>query len=342
MDLAEFKSRIKSGNPSGWYIFSGEEDYLKKYYMSSLRSLIVGEDAFAPFNHVVFDAADIDFAAVAEAIKSPPMMAEYKLIEWRFANLNALKDGERAALESLFELKEEYPFAVFAIMTTADGFDEGTPKRPSRLAAKLSVGFEILSFQKSTESQLFSWLKKHFDAEGVGVSLDVLKALLFRSGRSMEILNNEVYKLCFYAKANGKDTVSVADVESIASPTTDSDAVALSNAVLERSQERAFTALFDLKARRVEPPVAVAMLERTYSELASVSLLLDEGRGAADIESILHLHAFKAKLYIGAAKKIGSSRLGEALAELCRIDAASKSGGISGYGAIEIFITKYV
>lgn len=342
MELAEFKSRLKSGNPAGWYIFSGEEDYLKKYYMSQLRELVLDNDAFLAFNHTVFDAADIDFAAVAEAIKSPPMMAEYKLIEWRFANLNALKDGERAALESLFELKEDYPFAIFSIMTTSDGFDEGTPKRPSRLATRLSAGFEILSFQRSTDSQLFSWLKKHFDAEGITVTLDVLKALLFRSGRSMEILNNEVYKLCFYAKASGRGAVSVSDVENIASPTTDSDAFALSNAVLDGSQSRAFAALFDLKARRVEPPVAVAMLERTYSELASVSLLLDEGRGAADIESILKLHSFKAKLYIGAAKKLGSKKLGEALAELRRIDAASKSGGISGYGAIEIFITKHI
>ena len=115
MDLAEFKSRIKSGNPSGWYIFSGEEDYLKKYYMSQLRDLVLEDGAFLAFNHAVFDAADIDFAAVSEAIKSPPMMAEYKLIEWRFTNLNSLKDGERAALESLFELKEDYPFAIFSI-----------------------------------------------------------------------------------------------------------------------------------------------------------------------------------------------------------------------------------
>ena len=32
--------------------------------------------------------------------------------------------------------------------------------------------------------------------------------------------------------------------------------------------------------------------------------------------------------------------LSEALAELCRLDASSKSGGISGYGAVEIFITQ--
>lgn len=340
MDIGELKSRLKAGKPWGWYIFSGEEDYLKKYYMNELRSAILTDEVFEPFNHVAFDGADFDFASAREAIKSPPMMSDYKLIEWKFANLDGLKEGERTALEDLFSLKEEYPCAVFAIMTTSDGFDAGTAKKPSRLAARLGTGFDIINFSKSTDSQLLSWLKKHFDAEGVGVDLATLNALLFRSGRSMEILNNEVIKLCCYAKANGRSSVGAADVLEIATPTVECDAFALSNAVLEKNAERAFLALTDLRQRRVEPSAVLAMLERVYSELTSVAMLLDEGKGASDIESILKFHPFKTKLYIGAAKKTGSKRLAEALSELCRIDAASKSGGLSGYGAIEMFITQ--
>lgn len=342
MDLNEFKSRLKSGNLSGWYIICGEEDYLKKYYMNELRALIVADEVFAPFNHVAFDGADIDFSAVAEAIKSPPMMSDYKLIEWKFANLDGMKEGERGALEALFELKDEYPYAIFAIMPSSDGFDAGTQKKPSRLAARLEKGFDIINFSKSTDAQLLAWLKKHFDAEGVLVDISSLNALLFRSGRSMEVLNNEVIKLCCYVKAGGRDRVTPGDVEAVASPTVECDAFALSNAVLEKNTEKAFVALTDLKQRRVEPQAVIAMLERTYSELTSVALLLDEGKGASDIESILKFHPFKAKLYIGAAKKFGTKRLSESLSELCRADAASKSGGISGYGSVEMFITRHL
>lgn len=339
MEINELKSRLKSGELSGWYIFSGEEDYLKKYYLSQLRCAIVTDEVFSTFNHVVYDGQEIDFASVAEDIKSPPMMSDYKLIEWRYANLDALKESEKSVLFSLMELKDEYPCAIFAIMTSVEGFDAGTAKRPSKLATRLGEGFGILNFQKSTDSQLLSWLKKHFDAEGVGVDLPTLNALLFRSGRSMEVLNNEVSKLCAYAKANGASSVTATEVELIASPTAECDAFALSNAVIEKNVERAFVALADLKQRRVEPAVIVSMLERTYSELSSVALLLDEGRGVSDIESIMKFHPFKAKLYIGAAKKTGSKRLAESLAQLRRLDASSKSGGLSGYGAIEIFIT---
>lgn len=339
MEINELKSRLKSGEVAGWYILCGEEDYLKKYYINQIRDSIVTDPVFSTFNYVAYDGADVDFASVAEAIKSPPMMADYKFIEWRFANIDSMKEGDMRALESLFELKSEYPCAVFAIMTTSDGFDAGTVKKPSRLAARLAKAFDILNFPKSTDSQLLSWLKKHFDAEGISVDLNTLNALLFRSGRSMEILNNEVMKLCCYAKANGKTGVGASDVEEIASPTIECDAFALSNAVLEKNVERAFFALSDLKARRVEPPIVVAMLERAYSELTSVALILDEGGGIAEVESVLKFHPFKAKLYVNAAKKVGSKRLARSLSELCQLDASSKSGGLSGYGAIEMFIT---
>lgn len=340
MDITEFRAGLKNGKISGWYIFCGEEDYLKKYYMNELRLVTAPDDAFSLFNYVSFEGVDIDFGAVAEAIKSPPMMSEYKLIEWKFAPIDTLKESEKSALFELFSLKEEYPYAIFSIMATADGFDAGTAKRASRMAARLSEAFEILNFPKSTDSQLLSWLKKHFDAEGISVDLAALNSLLFRSGRSMEVLNGEVLKLCCYAKANGISAITSSEVELIASPTVECDAFALSNAVLEKNVERAFLALTDLKQRRVDPQVIISMLERTYSDLSSVAFLLDEGNGASEIESILKFHPFKTKLYINSAKKIGSKKLASTLAQLCRIDAASKSGGIYGYGAIEMFITQ--
>ncbi len=340
MDILEFKNRIKTGELSGWYIFSGEEDYLKKYYLKELKERVLTDETFAPFNYSSYDGEEVDFSAIREAIKSPPMMSDYKLIEWKFANLDALKESEKEALSELFDLKNEYQSSIFVITTTSDGFDVGTPKKPSKLATRLSKGFDILNFPKSTDSQLLAWLKKHFEAERISVDAATLSELLLRAGHSMDVLNSEVKKLCCYAKANGKNQVNCNDVSEITSPSVECDAFALSNAVTQKNAEMALVAMRDLKQRKVEPQVILAMLERVYSDLTSVALLIDEGRGAADVESIMKLHPFKAKLYINSAKKMGSARLSECLSELCEIDAASKSGGSSGYGPIEMFITK--
>ncbi len=342
MEINEFKSRIKSGSSAGWYIFSGEEDYLKKHYLSELRKSVITDDAFALFNHVVYDGNNVDFSAISEAVKSPPMMSEYKLIEWKFADLDKLREGEKSALLSLIDLKNEYPYTVFAIMTTADGLELGTQKRPAKFAKALSEGFDILSFSKSTDAQLYGWLKKHFDAEEVTVTMPTLERMIFRVGHSMEILNEEVIKLASYVKANGRREITPEDVEEVTSSTIECDAFALSNAINEKNIQKAFSALMDFKLRRVEPIIIIGMLERTYAELMSVSLLLAEGAGASDIESTLKLHPYKTKIAINTAKRLGKEKISTALSSIRHIDAASKSGGIGGYGAIEMFITQNI
>ena len=342
MLLNDFKARLKSGELRGWYIFAGEEEYLKSYYRGELKAAVVSDEAFALFNHTVFDGAEMQIAALAEAIKSPPMMADYKLIEWRFADLDKMKAGELAALTELFSEKADYPYAIVAITALADGFDLGTQKKPSKLYNKLSEGFEILNFEKTTDAQLLAWLKRHFDAEGIAVDASVLNFLIFRVGHSMQMLKSEVTKLSAYAKANGRREITVSDVEEITSSTIECDAFAISNAIIEKNAEKAFLALADMKQQRLEPQVVLGQLAKTYSELMSIALLIEEGKDAKDIEVIMKFHPYRLKLYIGAAKKLGSRRIADTLDSLIKTDASSKMGGIAGYKAVEMFITQNI
>lgn len=342
MLLNDFKSKLKSGELCGWYIFAGEEEYLKNYYRGELKSAVVTDEAFALFNHTVFDGAEMQISALAEAIKSPPMMADYKLIEWRFADLDKMKAGELSALVELFSEKADYPYAIVAVTALADGFDVGTPKKPSKLYNKLSEGFEILNFEKTTDAQLLSWLKRHFDAEGITVDAQALNTMLFRVGHSMQMLKNELTKLFAYAKANGRTEITAADVSEITFSNIECDAFAISNAIIEKNSEKAFLALADMKQQRLEPQAVIGQLAKTYSELMSIALLIEEGKDAKDIETIMRFHPYRLKLYIGAAKKLGTRKIAAALDSLIKTDASSKFGGISGYKAVEMFITQNI
>ncbi len=344
MNLNDFQSRLKSNKPEGWYIFAGEEDYLKRYYLGELRKCTLGEDSgFEVFNHVTFEAQDMELGALAEAIQSPPLMQDFKLIEWRFASISSMSESELKTLEEeIFPLRDEFPSSVFAIMTTQDGLDLGTDKRPSRLAKLLGGAFNILNFPKSTDAQLLSWLKKHFDAVGIKVSVEPLNAMLMQIGHSMELLGNEVIKLSSYLKANGRDTLTREDVELVSPASAECDAFAIQNSIIEGNAEKAFRALTDMKMRRTEPQVVIGMLAKTYSTLSSVSLLADEGENAESIRTILGLSPYPLQLYLKAAKKLGTKKINAALEALLKADASSKMGGITGYQAIEMFITQNI
>jgi len=339
MKVNDFKSRLKSGNLSGAYLFAGEEDYLKKFYLNSLISAVVSDESLAPFNHIVYDGEKINFAALYDAVKAPPMMSDYKLVEWRYPNLNTMKEEEFSALEELLRIRAEHDYTVLSFITSYEGLELGTEKKPSKFESRFSDKMSIIRLDKSTDSQLIQWIGRHFNSEGVKYAQDVPSALVFRSGRSMQVLKNEIDKLTSLAKARNKE-ISAEDVELVATPTTECDTFAFSNAILARDKNGAFKALADMRARRVEPTVIVGMAARVICDLVSVANLADEGLGADKIASMLSMNPYKLSLYLSAAKSVGWVGAEALLSELARVDTAAKLEGVGGYTAVELFITR--
>ncbi len=337
MTVNELNERIKSGNLAGAYLFAGEEDYLKKFYLSKLRDAVVTDGSLAPFNHVVYDGEELNIAALTDAVKAPPMMSDYKLVEWRYPTLTSLKEDTAAALEELLKIREEYGYSVLAFIVSDEGVELGTGKKPSKFEARFGNMLSIIRLDRSSDAQLAVWIRRHLDAEGVKYSPDLPGALLFRSGRSMQALKNEIDKLTALAKARGTE-LSVGDVELVATPTTECDTFAFSNALLARDKQAALSALADMKARRVDPTVIIGMTSKVVCDLVNVASLSEEGMNPRDIAKALSMNEYKLGLYLSAAKKLGIDKAHALLSELAHVDVASKFGGIGGYTAIELFL----
>ena len=54
------------------------------------------------------------------------------------------------------------------------------------------------------------------------------------------------------------------------------------------------------------------------------------------------MNAYKLKLYAQAKARYTTAKIFEMQGELTRMDAESKYGGISGYEAVEIFISQFI
>lgn len=342
MDIESFKSSLNDGRLGGIYLFCGEEDYLVRYYLKALRDRVAPDDAFAVFNNPVFDGQEVDFSAIAESVKALPMMSDLKLIEWRHADFSSMKEEELDSLEALTELCSEHDYSIVAFTADADGVDFGTPSKPSAFIKRFGNRINILRFEKSTEGQLYAWLKKHFDAAGVSVGLETVKALVFRSGRSMDVLANEVEKLSALALSRGQRQVTPDDVNEVASSTPECDTFALSNAILDRSRHKAYLALEEMKLRRVDPTLIMGMIAKVFDELCTLANMLEDGMEASNINDHLKtkMKEYKLKMYLSAAKRYGAKRLNRIVSYLAETDAASKYGGVTGYTSIELFISK--
>ena len=300
----------------------------------------MSDETFATFNHAVYDGEDMNFASLRDDVLSPPMFEPYKLIEWRYPDLSGMKESELEELEKLIDLVASTDYAVLALLVSEGDVDLGTAKKPSKFVKRFGEKLRILNFDKCTDVQLLSWLKRHFDADGIAVTKEVLDALIFRAGHSMTVLNNEVIKLSMLAKARGQNAISVEDVKICASSTPECDTFALSNAIIERDKKGAFIALEEMKARRLDPIMILGMMAKTYTEIVTVTMMMADGIGTQDIEAATRINPYKLKHYQRAAKRFPPEKANAILSELARVDTGAKYGGVTGYTAVEMFMAK--
>ena len=72
--LRQFKQDLKNNTLGNFYIFCGEEAFLRDYYLAELTKKLSNGPA-AEFNVHRFDAASIAPQALLDAVEAMPMMA---------------------------------------------------------------------------------------------------------------------------------------------------------------------------------------------------------------------------------------------------------------------------
>ena len=344
MTAAELKTELKHGRFARLFIFAGEEDYLKRHYIGELRRAIIEDDTLAVFNHTVLEGESIDFSALRDALEAPPMMADYKLIEWHLCDIDRMKEAELAELATLAERCREIGWACIVLRADKAHFDLGTlPKRPSKRYKEISAFADVVDFPRSTEPQLIAWIERHFAHDGIAVSPDVCRAIIARAGHSMDTLANEIEKLICTQKAKGRNVLSACDLEGVLSATSEEDAFALTNALLARDAEKAYAQLLDLRRRRVDPLIVLGSVSRLYGELVSICRLRDEGLSPAEIGKMLKIHEYPLSLRLRALQGKEADEPARALAACRALDASKKSnGGMDVYVGLDRLIAEFV
>ena len=122
--------------PSGVYILCGEEDYLKRFYAAGMREALLGDSPYALFNHVIFTPKSFTADAASDALMTPPVFDEKKLIELSEFNFTELKAAEMIVVEGtlyplLTRLKNDDLLSYEWIEST-----QGPPRKYYRLTAK--------------------------------------------------------------------------------------------------------------------------------------------------------------------------------------------------------------
>lgn len=317
LTMKDFKADLKAGNIGSLYIFCGEEGYLREYYLAELQKAVVG-DMMPEFNLTVINHAP-EFNELSDVVESYPAMNDKRLVIVRdFDVISANADFSEKA-EKLFSDMPEHCVLVFVY-----GNIEYKPDKRRKLYKVIEKNGAVVNFSKASRTDLISWIKRRFLANGKDINSDIADFMMFYCGEIMQQLIPEIEKVSAYAK---KKEITRADIEAVATRNVSSAVFDAANAVAERKYAKALSVLEDLESQNEKPIPVLALIAQQFRRLYAAKLILERGGGKSEIMELFDMRSdYPARLALNAARTMNKAHICRAIELTARADTRLKYG----------------
>ena len=306
-NLDKLKSDIKLNAPGRFYIFCGEEAYLRRHWLDKLRAAVV-EDFAEAFNFHRFNAGTITPQAVLDSLEALPMMAQRSMIQIDDVNFFALPAEEAAAYAKFFSDIPDYCTVVLVYETV-----EFKPDRRKKALAEAFDGAVVVEFTQPSDRELVSWIARHLKKAEKRITVDDAQYLIHRTGGAMTALLGELGKLCAYVE---DETVTREHIDLLVEPVLEAEVWALTDAIAAGRYETALQTLRTLLQKQEEPVKILGGMGSQFRRLLAAKRLMDGGKRQQDLMKLCGIGSWPAQKTMESAKRL-SERFCARAVELC-------------------------
>ncbi len=333
---AELKDEIKFGL-KGIYLFFGEEEYMKQYYLSEIRKKLLPSEDEAIFSHKRISCAELNFEQISDALQTASFgfFGSGKILcELHEIPFKSMKESEwTMLLEALSQASDDVITVIYAV----DGdIDLGLlPKKPSKQLQKLLEYAKGVNFPREGELKVAKWISKHFVKEGLSYENGVCEKMISYCGRDMLLLSGEIAKICAYVREKGESRITLDDLKKVCSRSLEINAFDFSNALLNQNTDRALEILSDMKLKKEKPLYMLSSVLQVITDLYSIKVLIECGYNDIEISRELKIHEYKVGLYRKSCEKRPLSRLKRLLEFCSETDVKLKSSSADDYTELD-------
>lgn len=261
------------------YLFHGEEDYLRDYYLETVRKKLLPPGT-ETFNLHVFQGKDLDLQTLSDCVDALPMLNDRTVLV--VYDYDLFKNEERRSrLEGLFQDLPDYVCLIFVYDLLP--FKANGNTRLGKLIKKVGVTVE---FQPQQQSDLNAWIRRHFKALGKEIDNSTAEYLTFLCGGLMTGLGGEIEKIGSYAPG---EKITKADIDAVATPVLDARVFAMSDAIGAGRFDQAMAVLSDLYQMNEAPIKILAVLGTQLRQMWSARLALGQKKGQGYLSGLWKL-----------------------------------------------------
>ena len=305
-NLDRLKSDLKLNTPARFYVFYGEEAYLRNYYLDSLRRLVV-EDFAEAFNFQRFNAQTISLQGVLDSLEALPMMAQRSMVQIDDVNFFTMgEDG--AAYAKFFSDIPDYCTVVLVYETVEFKLD----RRKKALAEAFDRAVTV-EFTQPSDRELITWVGRHLKKHGKHITVDDAEYLIHRTGGGMTALLGEIGKLAAYVE---DETVTRSHIDLLVEPALEAETWDLTDAIADGRYETALQLLRTLLQKQEEPGKILGSVGAQMRRLLAAKRLMDAGKRQQDLMQLCGIKSYPAQKSMEKARRL-SPRFCARAVELC-------------------------
>ncbi len=334
---------IKTGEFKKVYLLYGPEDYLKKQFAEKIMTAVCPEESM---NRTVLSGESIDVNELTDICNTMPFFAEKRVVMVYGSGFFRARSGEgkesgSSAKEKLLELVNDLPeTTVLVFVENKDKEKDGrktseVDKRSKLYKAVTSNGYAS-EFTTPPPADLRTWIAANFKKYDKNITAQTADYLVSYVGNDMQVIKNEIEKLCFYAYE--RDSVTIQDIDSLCIKALSAKIFDMTDSMVEGKKKKALEIYETLIAMREPVQMIFYMLLRHYTQLFVAAEMYAGGASFSEIMGPLKCQDFVAKKLIAQSRKYTLSGIRDMIEYGVTLEEDYKNGRVSPDMITELFI----
>ena len=268
-----FKKQIDSRQPARVYLIYGEEKMLVRRQAERLMDHFA--QPFPDFNLQKFPA-EATADEVHTAVEALPFMSERKCVAVADLDFTALSAAEAAKFREIVESVPETTVLLFWYPTLE--FETKKAGKWKTFLSKTGKIAELLELSHKTQAELEKYLCAGAAKRGCKLDRREAAQVIRYAGNDLQVLQNELEKLCAFSLETSDGTITAAMVEKLTTRNMETTVFLLSNAIVSGQFEKAFGLLDLLFYQNEEPTAIVSVLASSFVDLYRVRAAVQGGK----------------------------------------------------------------
>ncbi len=302
------------------YILFGDDGFLKKSYIDKISRLIAEPDDV--FNYCKF-TSECDLQEVYDAAMQMPFGNDKKFIlldDYDFEHCSKLE------LDRLYELLCDMPdTAVLVFRIESVDFDaKKSGKFKGLVSSAEKSGGKAVNLNHRTVPELIKMLTNGASKRGLRMDSSVAKYLIETSGDDINLLSNELIKLCAFKR---EGTITKETVDLVCSKTVEASVFNLSKYIMNGDSTAALSLLDELLFMRIDPMSIFYNISSAYVDMLRIYAAKNEG---VSVPQVAEKFAYGNKKFLLETaernlRKFDFKKLSLSFDEIIKADTALKS-----------------